>query len=87
MLDATKLIPEEVLPVRRGVPEMAVGNLFGTLAAFTALSEAGGPGKPLEAVLEDWTPPLAPLSLYYPGRRHPSAAFKALIGTVRGLPG
>ena len=24
----------------------------GTLAAFTALSEAGGPGKPLEAVLE-----------------------------------
>ena len=24
----------------------------GTLAAFTALTEAGGPGKPLEAVLE-----------------------------------
>jgi DNA-binding transcriptional LysR family regulator len=33
----------------------------------------------LEAALEDWTPPLAPLSLYYPGRRHPSAAFKAFI--------
>lgn len=25
----------EVLPVRRGIPELATGNLFGTLAAFT----------------------------------------------------
>ncbi len=25
----------EVLPIRRGVPELATGNLFGTLAAFT----------------------------------------------------
>ncbi len=38
----------------------------------------------LETVLEDWTPPLAPLSLYYPGRRHPSAAFKAFIDLARG---
>lgn len=37
----------------------------------------------LEAVLEDWTPPLAPLALYYPGRRHPSAAFKAFITLAR----
>ena len=37
----------------------------------------------LEAVLEDWTPPLAPLSLYYPGRRHPSAAFKAFLNLAR----
>lgn len=37
----------------------------------------------LEAVLEDWTPPLAPLALYYPGRRHPSAAFKAFINLAR----
>lgn len=37
----------------------------------------------LEAVLEDWTPPLAPLSLYYPGRRHPSAAFNAFIDLAR----
>lgn len=37
----------------------------------------------LEAVLEDWTPPLARLSLYYPGRRHPSAAFKAFIALAR----
>src|SRR5207249_3423248 len=27
----------EVLPVRRGRPELATGNLFGTLAAFTSL--------------------------------------------------
>jgi len=37
----------------------------------------------LEMVLEDWTPPLAPLALYYPGRRHPSAAFKAFIDLAR----
>jgi DNA-binding transcriptional LysR family regulator len=37
----------------------------------------------LQAVLEDWTPPLAPLSLYYSGRRHPSAAFKAFVELAR----
>lgn len=36
-------------------------------------------------VLEDWTPPLAPLCLYYPNRRNPSAALKALIDMARGL--
>ena len=39
----------------------------------------------LVRVLEDWTPPLAPLCLYYPSRRNPSAAFKALIGMARGI--
>ncbi|WP_439491219.1 LysR substrate-binding domain-containing protein [Blastomonas fulva] len=34
-------------------------------------------------VLEDWTPPLAPLSLYYPNRRNPSAAFKAFVDLAR----
>jgi DNA-binding transcriptional LysR family regulator len=37
----------------------------------------------LVRVLEDWTPSLAPLCLYYPSRRNPSAAFKALIGMAR----
>ncbi|WP_439532519.1 LysR substrate-binding domain-containing protein [Polymorphobacter sp.] len=37
----------------------------------------------LEAVLTDWMPALAPLCLYYPGRRHPSAAFKAFVGLAR----
>ncbi|WP_026318830.1 LysR family transcriptional regulator [Amorphus coralli] len=37
----------------------------------------------LVRVLEDWTPPLAPLALYYPGRRNPSAALKAFIGLAR----
>jgi len=41
----------------------------------------------LVRVLEDWTPPLARLCLYYPSRRNPSAAFKALIGMARGLAG
>ncbi|WP_294261975.1 LysR family transcriptional regulator [uncultured Sphingomonas sp.] len=37
----------------------------------------------LVRVLEQWTPPLARLSLYYPSRRNPSAAFKALIEMAR----
>lgn len=37
----------------------------------------------LVRVLEDWTPPRGRLSLYYPGRRNPSAALKAFIGLAR----
>ncbi|MES3082360.1 LysR family transcriptional regulator [Sphingomonas faeni] len=39
----------------------------------------------LVQMLEDWTPPLAPLCLYYPGRRHSSAAFKAFIDLAREI--
>lgn len=37
----------------------------------------------LVQVLEDWTPALAPLSLYYPSRRNPTAAFKAFVEFAR----
>ncbi|WP_428032915.1 LysR family transcriptional regulator [Ancylobacter sp.] len=37
----------------------------------------------LVRVLEDWTPTRAPLSLYYPSRRNPTAAFKAFIDFAR----
>ena len=37
----------------------------------------------LVSVLEDWTPTLAPLCLYYPNRRHSSAAFQAFIALTR----
>lgn len=37
----------------------------------------------LVRVLEDWTPPLAPLALYYPGRKNPPAAFTAFIQVAR----
>ncbi|WP_127103924.1 LysR substrate-binding domain-containing protein [Pararhodobacter zhoushanensis] len=36
-------------------------------------------------LLEDWTPPRPAFSLYYPGRRHPSAGFAAFLAMVRGL--
>lgn len=36
-------------------------------------------------VLEDWTPPLAPLALYYPSRRNPSAAFQAFVDLAREI--
>lgn len=37
----------------------------------------------LVRVLEDWTPPLAPLALYYPGRKNPPAAFSAFLHAAR----
>lgn len=37
----------------------------------------------LVRVLEDWTPALAPLALYYPGRKNPPAAFTAFIKAAR----
>ena len=37
----------------------------------------------LVRVLEDWTPTLAPLALYYPGRKNPPAAFTAFIRAAR----
>lgn len=33
--------------------------------------------------LEDWTPPLSPLCLYYPSRKNPSAAFRAFVELAR----
>lgn len=39
----------------------------------------------LSRVLEDWTPALGDLCLYYPGRKNPSAALKAFIGIARTL--
>jgi DNA-binding transcriptional LysR family regulator len=39
----------------------------------------------LVRVLTDWTPPLAPLALYYPGRKNPSAAFRLFVDMARAF--
>lgn len=39
----------------------------------------------LVRVLKEWTPPLAPICLYYPNRRHPSAAFRAFVALAREI--
>ena len=39
----------------------------------------------LVRVLEDWTPPLSELCLYYAGRRNASAALKAFVALAREL--
>ncbi|WP_416896385.1 MAG: LysR family transcriptional regulator [Minwuia sp.] len=36
-------------------------------------------------VLDEWTPPLSPLCLYYPSRRNPPAAFRAFVELAREL--
>lgn len=36
-------------------------------------------------LLEDWTPPRPGFSLYYPGRRNPSAGFAAFLALVREM--
>jgi DNA-binding transcriptional LysR family regulator len=41
--------------------------------------------KRLMRLLDDWTPPLGDLCLYYPSRRNPSAALKAFVGLARDL--
>jgi DNA-binding transcriptional LysR family regulator len=41
----------------------------------------------LERLLHDWTPPLSPLCLYYPGRRNQSAALRAFIELAREING
>ena len=37
----------------------------------------------MQRVLADWTLPMGDLCLYYPGRRHHSAALKAFIALAR----
>lgn len=39
----------------------------------------------LVRLLEEWTPRIAPLSLYYPSRRNPPAAFKVFVDLAREL--
>lgn len=41
----------------------------------------------LVRLLDDWTPERPGFSLYYPGRRHPSAGFAAFLAMVRDLHG
>lgn len=36
-------------------------------------------------MLDDWTPPLSPLCLYYPSRRNPPAAFEVFVDLAREL--
>jgi len=50
------------------------------LAAHAAPHLASGA---LVRVLEDWCPPFAGYSLYYPSRRQQAAALSALIETLR----
>ncbi|WP_224761291.1 LysR family transcriptional regulator [Brevundimonas aurantiaca] len=53
-----------------------------TLAMESDVREDIEAGR-LVRVLEDWTPNQAPLSLYYPSRRNPTAAFRAFIEFAR----
>jgi DNA-binding transcriptional LysR family regulator len=39
----------------------------------------------LTRILQDWTPPMSPLALYYPSRNNPPAAFRAFVEMARSL--
>lgn len=67
--------PELMLEAARaglGLTYLTEWNVDADLAAGT-----------LVRVLEDWTPPLDGLCLYYPGRRHVPAGLRALIEMIR----
>lgn len=60
----------------------ALNSVGLTLAMESDVREDIAAGR-LVPVLEDWTPTLPPLSLYYPSRRNPTAAFKAFVDFAR----
>ncbi|WP_240811602.1 LysR family transcriptional regulator [Brevundimonas sp. M20] len=60
----------------------AIASMGLTLAMEADVRDDLETGR-LIPVLEDWTPALSPLSLYYPSRRNPTAAFKAFIDFAR----
>jgi len=60
----------------------ALASVGLTLAMESDVQEDIEAGR-LIRVLEDWTPTLSPLSLYYPSRRNPTAAFKAFVDFAR----
>ena len=60
----------------------ALASVGLTLAMESEVREDIEAGR-LIRVLEDWTPAQSPLSLHHPGRRNPTAAFKAFIGSAR----
>lgn len=60
----------------------ALASLGLTLAMESDVRDDIAAGR-LVRVLEDWTPTQSPLSLYYPSRRNPTAAFKAFIDFAR----
>ena len=60
----------------------ALASVGLTLAMESDVRDDLAAGR-LVRVLEDWTPTMAPLSLYYPSRRNPTAAFKAFVDFAR----
>jgi DNA-binding transcriptional LysR family regulator len=77
---AGRLTLDEVSLVRRAVlADFGIGYVI-----ESDVREDIAAGR-LVRLLEDWTPPMAPLCLYYPSRKNSSAAFKALVGMARQL--
>lgn len=60
----------------------ALASMGLTLAMESDVRDDIAAGR-LVPVLEDWTPTLSPLSLYYPNRRNPTAAFRAFVEFAR----
>lgn len=78
-LDVAGPLTLDEASVSKAVVQQGLGLGFFMESDISAEVEAGQ----FERVLEDWTPPGDDLSLYYPNRRNPSAAFKAFLTLAR----
>ncbi|HZT24362.1 MAG TPA: LysR family transcriptional regulator [Pseudolabrys sp.] len=68
-----------------GTAQLLNGALAGLGLAYVpeGMVEAHIANGRLKRVLTDWCPPYSGYHLYYPSRRHPSAAFSAVVEALR----
>jgi DNA-binding transcriptional LysR family regulator len=78
-IDVTGPLTLDEASLARTAALASVGLILAMEADVREDIEAGR----LVPVLEAWTPALPPLSLYYPSRRNPTAAFRAFVDFAR----
>ena len=78
-------VPGRITLDEASLSRTAVLNHFGVGFFMESDVHADLTSKRLVRLLADWTPPLVPLSLYYAGRKNPSAAFRLFVEMAREM--